>query len=374
MKSQTTMKIINGIMVVAIFAMMQACGEKPQESLDTLLANRAELDEKIEKLQSQDTVSKNKGKTKFVEVREVQTESFSHFIEVQGVADTDKNILLTAKTGGTVEVVYVKEGDAVKKGQLLVRLDDNIILNSMAEVRTSLAFATELFEKQKSLWEQKIGSEVQYLQAKNNKESLEGRLSTLREQLSMTKVTSPISGIVENVNIKQGELAAPGMPLVQVVNLSEFEIKATVAENYSMAIKNGTSVKLYFPDLKEEIDSEISFVGNVIDPINRTFNVVIRLKNPNIPIKPNMIVVVKVQDFTEEAGIVVPLNVIQSSDQGKYVYVASDENGVQVAKKRSVVTEINYNGMALIKEGLSANEKIVTFGFQDLSDGQMISF
>ena len=361
-------------MVVAIFAMMQACGEKPQESLDTLLANRAELDEKIEKLQSQDTVSKNKGKTKFVEVREVQTESFSHFIEVQGVADTDKNILLTAKTGGTVEVVYVKEGDAVKKGQLLVRLDDNIILNSMAEVKTSLAFATELFEKQKSLWEQKIGSEVQYLQAKNNKESLEGRLSTLREQLSMTKVTSPISGIVENVNIKQGELAAPGMPLVQVVNLSEFEIKATVAENYSMAIKNGTSVKLYFPDLKEEIDSEISFVGNVIDPINRTFNVVIRLKNPNIPIKPNMIVVVKVQDFTEEAGIVVPLNVIQSSDQGKYVYVASDENGVQVAKKRSVVTEINYNGMALIKEGLSANEKIVTFGFQDLSDGQMISF
>ena len=176
------------------------------------------------------------------------------------------------------------------------------------------------------------------------------------------------------VIIKQGEVAGPGSPIVRVVNLNEFELKANVAENHALAVKTGIPVKLYFPDLKKEIEAKINFVGNVIDPLNRTFNVVIRFKNPDIGIKPNMIAVVKIEDFSSESEVVIPLNAIMKQNNERFVYVAKEQDGNFQAKRVNVVTDLDYNGMTVIKEGLSATDKLITFGFQDLVDGQIVKF
>ena len=362
------------IIVLAVMAAsMQSCNQN--ETIESLKAQKKEIEEKIAALEAlnPDTIQREV-RVKYVEVENVKAQSFKHFIEVQGVVDSENNLMITAKASGTVEGLKVKEGDRVKKGQILAQIDDKIIRNSISELNSSLEFATEMYNKQKSLWDQKIGSEVQYLQAKNQKESLEGRLATLREQLKMTRITSPINGTIDQVFIKEGEVAGPGMPVVRVVNLKDFEVKAQVAENYALAVKEGTSVKIYFPDLKQEVDAKINFVGNVIDPLNRTFNVVIRFNNPDIGIKPNMVSVVKIQDYSSETDLIVPVNAVIRSNEGEYVFVAEENGEVNIARKVDVKTELSYNGMTVIRKGLEENDKLVTFGFQNLVDGQPIEY
>ena len=351
---------------------LQSCENKSPDSLESLLKEKQEIEEKIAILQKNDTTVKSK--VKYVEIEELKPSTFFHYIEVQGIADTDQNLLLTARASGTVEKVHVKEGSKVRKGETLVRIDDGMILNSIQEVNTSLSFAREVYEKQKALWEQKIGSEISYLEAKNNKDALENKLSTLREQLSMTRVTAPIDGIIDNVMIRSGELAAPGAPLLRLVNLSHFEIKASVAENHSLSVRNGTKVSVWFPDLNNEILSEIGYTGQVIDPVDRTFNVVIRVKNPEIPVKPNMVAVVKILDYKADSTLIIPVNTIQKSTRESYVFVGVEENGVYVARKRVIVPGYNYKGMTEIREGLKPMDKLISFGFQDLIDGQIIEF
>ena len=358
--------------ILALVLGMQAC--QPEKSLEQLKKEKQEIEMKIAQLEGIQPDSSSKVRVKYVEVTEIKPAPFKHFIEVQGTVDSDNNILVTAKASGTVEGLNVEEGTRVKKGQVLGNIDDEIIWNSIQEVNTSLEFATEMFEKQKSLWDQKIGSEVQYLQAKNNKESLERRLATLREQLKLTKVTSPIDGTIDQVFIKEGEVAGPGAPIVRVVNLSDFEVKAEVAENYALAVKNSTPVKLYFPDLKEEIEAKVDFVGNVIDPTNRTFNIVIRFKNPEIGIKPNMVTVVKIEDYSSDSEILVPINSILRTSEGKHVFVASKEGDQQIAKKIEVETGYSYNGKTVIQKGLNVNDKLITFGFQNLIEGEPVQF
>jgi len=364
------------VLFLMLTGLVAGCKQDKQTRLDQLKSDLQNIQEEIQTLETElgtDTIGK-KVRVTPVSVRSLVATSFEHFIEVQGVAYTDNNITLTAKSPGTVETVRVKEGDVVKKGQLLVQLDDQIIVNSISEVRTSLAFATEMYEKQKGLWDQKIGSEVQYLSAKNNKDALESKLATLREQLKMTKVVSPISGTVDQVNVRMGEMASPGIPLLRVVNLSDFEIKAAVAENYSSQVKNGTPVTVVFPDLKGEIQAEIHYTGKVVDPVDRTFNVVVRIEKPTLEIKPNMIAVVRIQDFREEQAIVVPVNTIQQSDEGKFVFIAENTEQGSVARMRAVQVGPNYNGVAMISEGLYENDQLITFGFQELSEGQPVQF
>ncbi len=368
----------NTLIVFAVLMMVaQACEKNTQENLDSLIAQKQQIESQIAEMQANIPDSLKTKKTqnvKYVEVKEVKTRPFSHFIEVQGSVDSDQNIMVTSKSAGTVEAIPVTEGTRVAKGQLIARLDGEILNNSIKEVKSSLEFATEIYEKQKGLWDQKIGSEVQYLQAKNNKESLENRLATLYEQAKQSKVFAPISGTVDQVFIKQGEVAAPGVPVVRIVNLAEFEIKANVAENYALAVKKDIPVILYFPDLKAEVNATVNFVGNVIDPINRTFNIVIRFKNPNVGIKPNMIAVVKIEDYKSENEVVIPLNAIVKTNNEQFVFVAVEENGNMVAKKLKVKTAMDYNGVTVIKEGLKASDKLITFGFQDLVEGQLVKF
>ncbi|MDH5603924.1 MAG: efflux RND transporter periplasmic adaptor subunit [Cyclobacteriaceae bacterium] len=364
--------LLTGLIFVAVFG----CGTDSQERLEKLKTQSQQLQEEIQVLEEQlgqDSVAPVLRQT-MVETKVLNFSPFEHYIETQGVAVTDQNITLTAKTAGSIEAVKVREGDRVKKGQVLLQLDNQIIVNSINEVKSSLTFATEMYDKQKGLWDQKIGSEVQYLSAKNNKEALENKLATLREQLQLTIVTSPINGTVDFVNVRRGEMAAPGIPLLRVVDLSNFEIKAAVSENYASQVKNGTPVKLLFPDLKSEMEAEINYTGRVIDPVNRTFDIIIRLEKPVIEIKPNMIVVVQIIDFRQEEAIVIPVNTIQHSSEEEYVYVAEEGDKGVIARKREVTVTTHYNGRALIGNGLKEGDRLITFGYQDLTEGQAIQY
>lgn len=368
MKNNKTIVLI----ILTIAWGMQSC--QPEKSLEQLKKEKQDIEMKIAQLEGSNADSSAPVRVKYVEVIKVKPAPFKHYIEVQGTVDSDNNILVTAKASGTLEGLKVEEGTRVKKGQVLATIDDAIIWNSIQEINTSLEFATKMFEKQKSLWDQKIGSEVQYLQAKNNKESLEGRLATLREQLKLTRITSPIDGTIDQVFIKEGEMAGPGAPIVRVVNLSEFEVKAEVAENYALAVKKGTSVNLYFQDLKEEIEANVDFVGNVIDPTNRTFNIVIRFKNPNIGIKPNMVTVVKIEDYSSENELLVPINSILRTNSGKHVFIAAKDGDRMIAKKIPVEIGYSYNGDTVIKKGLKEDDMLITFGFQNLIEGEPVQY
>jgi RND family efflux transporter MFP subunit len=274
--------------------------------------------------------------------------------------------------GGVITSVSVKEGDRVSKGQTLAVIDDAVLRQSVEELKTGLDLANTVFEKQQNLWNQKIGSEVQYLQAKNNKEGLERKLATLNSQLAMARITSPISGVIDEVNIKPGEAAAPGLGVIRVVNLSDIKVKARVADSYIGAVKKGDEVKITLPDIKEEFSGKVSFVGQVVNPQSRTFDMEVSLKNRDEKLKPNMLAIVNINDKTVKDAIVIDANFVQQSESGDIVFVAGTEGNSQKAEMRKVKTGLTYNGQVEVLEGLKAGERLITSGYQDLVDGQVI--
>jgi RND family efflux transporter MFP subunit len=233
--------------------------------------------------------------------------------------------------------------------------------------------ATTVFEKQASLWKQQIGTEIQYLQAKNNKEALERRLSTLNAQIGQSTVTAPISGVVDQVSVKVGQSAAPGIGLVRIVNLSQLKVVAKVADTYAGSVRKGDAVVIRFPDVNKELNSRISFVATTVDPLSRTFTIEAPLPSDN-SLKPNMLAQVKINDETKGNAIVINQNLIQSTENGQLVYVAVNEGSKKVAKARPVKTGQAYGGKIAITEGLRAGDQVVTAGYQDLVDGQPINF
>jgi len=313
-------------------------------------------------------------KITYVEVAELQTGLFEHFIETQGTIETDNNIWVTPKANGEIVKIYFREGDWVKKGQLMIKLDDEILQKNIAELEASLEFATIIYEKQKSLWDQNIGTEIQYLTAKNNKESLEKKLVTIKEQLEFSKVKSPISGYVDDVRVKIGEIAMPGMPVMRVVNLREMKVKAKVPENYAAKVSKGQPLQVILPDLDAIIDAKISYVGQVVDPLNRTFPVIAKFPQTKAPVKPNMVAQVRISDFSKADAIAIPLSVLQHSEEGDFVYVAKKSGEDFVAEKRPIEKGLAYGGRILVKSGLEAGEKVITFGFQNLKEGGLIKF
>lgn len=372
------MKKITSILILSI---LFSCGGKKtsdkQEQLEKLRKQQSEIAEQIKKLEAEmpaDTSKAAAEKIKNVAVTKVAYQPFKHFIEVQGKVDADENIAVSAKMGGTITKILVSAGDRVKKGQVLAEMDAQITLNGIEELKTQIVFTNNLYDKQKKLWEQHIGTELQYLSAKNNKEALEKKLATLGEQYDMSKIKSPIDGTVDEVSLKIGQGIMPGMPAVRVVNFSKLKVKAEVAESYIQKIKKGNEVILFFPDLNEEIKAKISYSANVINPTNRTFTIEILMAGEKENLHPNMIAIIKVIDFEKENAIVIPINTVQNSDEGKYVFVAANENGKMIAKKRLVTVNTAYNGMAEISSGLKAGDDLITTGYQSLNDGEVIKF
>ena len=369
---------------IALVSLLAACsGEKKtgvegkRNELAELKTQEAELTAKIKALEADlkklDPTKKEEARTKDVQVSPLTTSTFRHFVELQGTIDAKNNVQVSPKSGGVVTAVYVKEGDYVKAGQRIAQVDDQLLRESVSELKTQLSLANTVFEKQEALWKQQIGTEIQYLQAKNNKESLERRMSTLNAQIGQSTVTAPIAGVVDQVNVKIGQSAAPGMGLVRVVNLSQLKVVAKVADSYAGSVRKGDAITVEFPDLQRTLNSHISFVATTVDPLSRTFTIEAPLPSDNA-LKPNMLAKIKINDRTLAKAIVINQNLIQSTENGQLVYVAVNEGGKKIAKAKTVKTGQSYGGKVAITEGLQAGDQIVTAGYQDLVDGQPISF
>jgi membrane fusion protein (multidrug efflux system) len=366
-------------------ALFMSCssGEKKSDlaskkkELADLKTQQIELSTKIKTLESEvsklDPSQAEQVKVKEVVVAPLSTTTFKHFVELQGTIDAKNNVQVTPKSGGAVTAVYVKEGDAVKAGTVLAKIDDQILRESAEEIRNQLTLANTVFEKQSSLWKQQIGTEIQYLQAKNNKEGLEKRLATLNVQLSQSSVTSPISGIVDKVNVKTGETAMPGMGIVRVVNLSQLKVIAKVADSYAGSVRKGDAVVVRFPDINKELTTRISFVSTTVDPLTRTFSIEAPLPSDN-NLKPNMLAQVKINDISKTKAIVIDQNLVQSTENGQLVYVAVAEGNKKLAKARQVKTGLSYGGQIEIITGLNSGDQLITQGYQELVDGQPINF
>ncbi|MEZ4902473.1 MAG: efflux RND transporter periplasmic adaptor subunit [Spirosomataceae bacterium] len=257
----------------------------------------------------------------------------------------------------------------------MAKIDNAILHDQIAALKqqTDGTMANTVYEKQKSLWDQKIGTEIQYLQAKNNKESLEKNLAVLNTQIDMYNVYAPISGAVERVMAKTGEIAAPGMPLASIVNLGSLKATANVPDTYISNIRMGDAVKVKLPDIDREINARVTFISKLVNPANRTFKIEASIPSSS-DIKPNMVSILNIADINKANALIIKQNYIQSTELGDVVYVAETEGNKKVAKARKIKTGVAYNGEIEILEGLQAGDLIVTEGYQDLVDGQVISF
>jgi RND family efflux transporter MFP subunit len=311
-----------------------------------------------------------------VSVQPLIIQPFEHYIEVQGRIDGNENIGISPRTAGVVTRVIVKEGETVKKGQALAELDADVLKRNLSDLQSQLTYVTDLYEKQKALWDQKIGSEVQYLTAKNNKESIENKIASLKDQISMSSITSPIDGTVEDIPIKVGQLAVAGVPAFRVINFAKAKAVADVGEAYSSKIKTGDQVKIFLPDFNDELQQKVTFASKFINPTNRTFVVEVELPpSANLVYRANMIAVIRIKDYSNSSTIAISQNFIQSSkDEGLYVFLAKDENGKKVARKTFIKTGITYNGLTEILSGLKDGDKLITAGYKDLYDGQVIDY
>lgn len=377
-------KVINSLSILLGIGILISCGggaslDAKKEKLEKLKAQQAELSAEIKTLE-EDILASGKGETednakvKFVSVTPIQKSTFNHYIDVQGRVDGDQNTTISARAMGPVTKVLVKSGTQVKKGQVLAELDGEIVARQIADLKVNLEFVTDVYNKQKSLWEKQVGSEVQYLSAKNNKESLEQKLATLYENLDMYKIKSPINGTVDEVFLKIGQNIAPGVPCFRVVNMGELKAKADVSETYASQINQGNKVRLFFPDLNNlEVNSSITFASRVISQMNRTFTIEASLPAGKDFI-PNMICVFKVLDYQANNAIVIPVNTIQKTENSTFVVVASVQNGKKVASKKEVKTGKFYQDKVEILSGLSEGDMLITSGFQDLNENELLSF
>lgn len=372
-------KLIFALSAVVVLA---SCGggSRLEEVKAELAAKKKEvttLNDDIKKLEMElaklDTGVKASGKSTLISVTEVKKASFTNYIDVMGKVDADKNANLSAKVPGMVTRVFVTPGSNVREGQVLAEIDNSAMAAGLEELKQQMRFATDLYEKQKSLWDQKIGSEVQFLSAKNNKEALEKKLTTLNEQLDMYRIRAPFNGVVDDVFIKVGQVAAPGFPAIRLVNFSGLKVTANLAETYLAKVKAGNSVRVEFPDLKTSTNSTVNYVAGVVDPMTRSIKVEASVTNIS-GLKPNMIAVLKITDYSNSNAVVVPVNTVQSNEEGSFVLVAVKENGKMIARKKMVSVGATYNGMTEVKSGLQEGDQLITTGFQELNDGDQIAY
>lgn len=365
--------LIFSVLTVLFFSCSQP--DKKQQ-LAELKKKQQEIAAQISQLETElvtSGVSIGKKESKPVEIITIAPSNFDHYIEIQGTVKADDEVIVPSEMPGTIKKVNVKEGDFVKAGQVLAEIDSDMLNKSLEEITSSYELAKTVFERQQRLWDQKVGSEIQYLQAKTNKESLETRMASIEEQILKTKIKSPITGTVEEVPVKVGQMAAPGSPVARVVNFSNVKVVADLAESYSSKVKVGNDVVIFFPDVKEEVLSKISFTGKYINPINRTFSIEVPLKQGNVEYRVNMVAVVKINDYQNSQAIAVPVNLIQSSRTGKFVFLVKQKESGLVATKQSVEVGQVYNGLAEITAGLTVGDKIISQGYQMVNEGQFVT-
>lgn len=339
-----------------------------RDSLKTIIAD---LNTQIEEL---DTAAVEK--VLLVSADSVRMQDFSHKIEVQGAVETDKNALLNAEASGVVRTIHVKEGQKVSKGQALITLDASIMASQIDEIQTQLDLANYMYEKQKKLMEEGVGTEIEFEQAKAQKNALESSLKTMRNQQGKTVIRAPFSGTIDDVIVSLGEMAAPGVPLLRIVDNKEVQITASISESLLGKVSEGTNVELYFPSLNDTtIMTQITSRGNFIDPVNRTFRIRIDLKK-NTLFLPNQLAKLKVTDFTKKDATVIPSESILQDTQNKtYVYKLMKKGNESGVKKVYVDVLSRYQGMACIAENdqLKGADRVVVNGAKGITEADIVT-
>ena len=388
---------------IALFVtvLMAACGGSKKDdaagindkkaALEKLKADKAKNEKAIAKLQAElektDSATANAAKIKLVSVAPVTTQDFKHYIDLMGKVDADNISYISPRgMGGQIRAIYVQQGQFVKKGQLLLRLDDAIMRQSVVAakqqlegIKTQLGYAKNIYQRQQNLWKEGIGTEVQLITAKTNVTSLENQLAaageqikTQQEQLNTANVYSDVTGIADLVTVKLGE-TFPGMGQIKIVNTSSLKVVVNVPENYLTRMHKGSPVVITIPDANKTVNSSISLISQSIDPSQRGFIAEAKIPYDAI-LKPSQSAVVKIQDYAAGNAIVIPVNVVQSDETGKYVFVLSkSSNGKTIAHRVIVTLGEVYGETVEIKAGLNAGDQLVTEGFQNLYEGQAIS-
>ena len=394
------MKTLQNTLIIATSILLVACGTKDKNSLvekkselDKLKKEQVVLIEKIKALETDiaklDTTALLESNAKLISTISLTNNEFKHFIEIQGKVDADNISYVSPRYGGgQVKAIFVKKGDYVKKGQLILKLDDAVARQSLIAakqgletIKTQIALAKDLYNRQNNLWKQGIGTEVQLLTAKAQAETLEKQLltgeanyRTAQEQASAANVVSDVDGVVDELNIRAGEFFTGfigNMPQVKIVNTSTLKVVTEIPENYIARVSLGTPVQLFLTDINKTYNSKVSFASKTINPNNRSFTAEAKIPFDKL-IRPNQNVEIKIEDYTAKNAIAVPVNTIQTDDKGKYVYVAVQEGKLLVARKKQVIVGELSAALIEVKSGLTAGDQLITDGFQNVYDGQSL--
>jgi len=374
MKRTLTKAISYPLLAVSLFS----CGgtKDPNAELAKLKADQAATQAKIADLEAKTGADKTAAANAAVPVSvlKVAPQNFAGYLEVQGRVDFDQNATVSSRAAGTLTSVRVQRGDRVRKGQVLATVDASILDANMAELRTRLDLARVVYEKQAGLWKQQIGTEIQYLQARNNYQALQRNLASLNQQRALYNVVAPYAGVVDNVLPKLGETVAPGAPVVQLNSGKGGKILADVSEAYAGSIKAGDKALVTLPDLgNEEIASTVRTVSRTISANSRTFTAELRLPgNQAGKLRPNMVATVRIQNYGKQNATVLPVDLIQHDEQNAYVLVVGQAGSKPVAQKRIIKTGQTYAGKQEVTSGLKAGDEVISAGYQTLNEGQLV--
>ncbi|MEN8704047.1 MAG: efflux RND transporter periplasmic adaptor subunit [Polaribacter sp.] len=384
------MKNIYSLLLASLI--LFSCGDKKVQSTEGVIATndikqirtkKSELDKKVQeiseeikKLNDQIELLDTLKRVPLVTSITVKSEVFNHYLELQGNVKTKQNVLIYPEMPGTLEIVAVKEGQKVTKGQVLAKIDDGGMLQQVAQLGATTALAKTTFERQEKLWNQKIGSEIQFLQAKTNYEATKNQLAQLKKQLDKATITAPFDGIIDNVFKDQGTVVAPGLgaEVFRIVNLDNMFIEADVPESYVTSIKPGKTVEIQFPVLGTTLATKVRQTGNFINPANRTFRVEIGVPNKDQSIKPNLTAKLKINDYTSTKAILIPQSIISENAAGEqYVYkITGLNNAFGTAQQVVVKTGKTQGDVIEILEGIAFGDQLIKAGARSVKDGQEI--
>ena len=384
------MKTIYTLLFAAL--LITSCGDKKEQTLEDVIATKdlkqirekkSELDTKVQEI-SEDIKKLNEAIEELDTLKRVplvtslvlEKQVFEHYLELQGNVKTKQNVLIYPEMAGTLEKVYVKEGQNVYKGQALAKIDDGGMAQQVAQLEATTALAKTTFERQKRLWEQKIGSEIQFLQAKTNYEASQNQLAQLKKVLDKATIRAPFSGVIDDVIKDQGTVVAPGpgSEVFRIVNLSNMYIEADIPETYITNITNGKDVEINFPILGKTVTTQIRQTGNFINPANRTFAIEIGVPNTDKSIKPNLTAKLKINDYTNKEAILIPQSIISENAEGdQYVYVIKNISADTGTATQTVVKTGKTQGDVIeILEGVTAGDILINAGARSVKNGQEV--
>ncbi len=372
------MKRISVLIAAVLF--LGACNSTPmsdeeskRRELQEYKQQVNELQEKIEVLEAE-LEGVNEEDAVNVSVTELNSQLFEHFIEVTGKVEADLDVNVSPESAGIIDEIRITEGQQVSAGQVLGKLNTDALERSLEELKIQLEMAQTNFKRQQNLWDQNIGSEMQFLEAKTNMESLEKKVESLTAQIRMSEIRSPVTGVVDILYQKEGEMGSPQIPFAKVLNINKIRIYADVSESYIGTIDRGDTVNIRFPALNLALKSPITRVGSTIDPNNRTFRVRIDINNPGNKIKPNLMSVVQFRDYVAKETIVVPTILIKEDFSGKYTFIVEGEGEDTLARKVHVQTGMTHNNRTEVTEGLQDGMIIISAGYNQVSDGTLVKF